>query len=275
MGAIHRRNGWAGVVPEPAERRPGRVNAPDLGAHHPRHDSGSAEHEDPARAARGVDISLIAPPASNDPGAIARGRYRTIHRQLDPLARNERLAQANRAWLAHRGVVLIHLVGSSRAGKTTLVDALVDGRSEGSRTTPLDAGPVSRAAARRLQLDPCSTDPLDAMTVARGLLQLSPPRGSTVMVESRANLPGRRWLDLGEHATVIIMSVTDGDDTPLKYGAALRAAGMLVVNKIDLLPYVEFDVQRCMSLARSFAPDLPIVCVSARKGDGVGAVAAW
>jgi hydrogenase nickel incorporation protein HypB len=284
MATVNGHNCQTGALPATDGHRPTHHPHPDLAAHHQRDASRIAEHgQPPLDTMPEAEARMLARSASDGPEGIGRGRYRTVHRELDPLARNERVAHANRAWLAHRGVLLVHLVGSPRTGKTALIEALVTAPGkvasvsalEGGRATALDTERLNRAGCRALRLNTSSGFHLDAMTVARGLLQLNPPWGSTVVVESMGDPASPGWFDLGEHAKVVVMSVTEGEDTPLKYPETFRSADLFVMNKIDLLPYVEFDLECCISRARSSKPDLPIVCLSARTGEGLDAFASW
>jgi hydrogenase nickel incorporation protein HypB len=116
---------------------------------------------------------------------------------------------------------------------------------------------------------------LDAAMIARGLDELSPPRGSVVVIENVGNLVCPALFDLGEHAKVVVLSVTEGDDKPLKYPHAFRASELLVLTKIDLLPHVRFDMARCFAYAREINPRLEVLEVSATRGDGMAAWRAW
>ena len=110
---------------------------------------------------------------------------------------------------------------------------------------------------------------LEADMVARGLAELKPPLGSVVMIENVGNLVCPAMFDLGERAKVVIFSVTEGEDKPLKYPHMFRAASIMLLNKIDLLPHLEFDVARAISHAREVNPDIVVFQVSVRSGDGL------
>jgi hydrogenase nickel incorporation protein HypB len=116
---------------------------------------------------------------------------------------------------------------------------------------------------------------LDAQMVARGLQQLAPPRGAVVVVENVGNLVCPALFDIGEHRRVVILSVTEGDDKPLKYPHMFRVADLVLLNKIDLLPYVDFDVSRATANARAVNPDVTVICLSARTGEGLDAWYRW
>jgi hydrogenase nickel incorporation protein HypB len=111
--------------------------------------------------------------------------------------------------------------------------------------------------------------------VARGLQQLNPPPGSVVLIENVGNLVCPALFDLGELAKVVVVSVTEGEDKPVKYPHMFRAGTVLLLNKIDLLPYVQFDVDRCLAYARQVNPGLRVFQVSATRGDGLADWYAW
>jgi hydrogenase nickel incorporation protein HypB len=111
--------------------------------------------------------------------------------------------------------------------------------------------------------------------VARGLMELKPAQGSMVMIENVGNLVCPALFDLGERAKVVILAVTEGEDKPLKYPHMFHAAGMMILNKMDLLPHVDFDVEQAIANAREVNPGIEVLCVSARSGDGLEAWYDW
>jgi hydrogenase nickel incorporation protein HypB len=111
--------------------------------------------------------------------------------------------------------------------------------------------------------------------VARALTELDPPSGSTVMIENVGNLVCSALFDLGEHAKVVITSVAEGDDKPIKHPHMFRASEVMILNKIDLLPHVRFDVERCLAFARDINPRLQVFQVSATRGDGLESWYGW
>src|SRR5262245_24210231 len=115
---------------------------------------------------------------------------------------------------------------------------------------------------------------LEADMTARGLEQLDPAH-SLVLIENVGNLVCPALFDLGERAKIVVMSVTEGEDKPVKYPHAFRASQAMVLNKIDLLPYVQFDLDRCLAYARAVNPRLHICCVSATRGDGLDDWYSW
>jgi hydrogenase nickel incorporation protein HypB len=218
-----------------------------------------------------------------DRGPVDARHVTTIRLEQDLLARNSRRATRNRGYFAERGIVALNLVSSPGAGKTTLLERTLRevgaelGISvlEGDQETTRDAERIRAAGAKAVQINTGTGCHLDAEMIRRGLLQLAPAPGSVVMIENVGNLVCPALFDLGEHAKVLILSVTEGEDKPLKYPHMFRAADLLILNKIDLLPYVAFDVERCLDYARQVHPGLPVLCVSSTRGDGLAAWYGW
>ncbi len=146
---------------------------------------------------------------------------------------------------------------------------------EGDQETVLDADRIGAAGARVVQINTGAGCHLDADMVARALPSLAPADGSVVFVENVGNLVCPALFDLGERARVVIMSVTEGADKPLKYPHMFRTADLVLLNKVDLLPYVDFDVAACVAAARRARPGVAVLEVSATRGDGLDAWYAW
>jgi len=208
---------------------------------------------------------------------------RTLRLEQDILAKNNRLAERNRGWLAGRGIVACNLMSSPGAGKTTLLERTIRDLGnefalsviEGDQETVHDAERIRATGCRVVQINTGSGCHLDAEMLAQGLRTLAPPLSSLLMIENVGNLVCPALFDLGEHAKVVIMSVTEGEDKPLKYPHMFRAGQVLVLNKVDLLPYVQFDTERCMTYAHQVNPHLRVFQVSATRGDGLNAWYAW
>ena len=174
-------------------------------------------------------------------------------------------------------------MSSPGAGKTTLLERTIRdngaGRGiavvEGDQETVFDAERITAAGARAVQINTGSGCHLDAAMVASGLAKLQPDNGDLVFLENVGNLVCPALFDLGEAKKVVIISVTEGDDKPLKYPHMFAAADLVVVNKTDLLPYVDFDMDRCEKDARSLNPDLVWMAMSVRTGDNLDAWYAW
>ncbi|MCU1354328.1 MAG: hydrogenase nickel incorporation protein HypB [Acidimicrobiales bacterium] len=207
----------------------------------------------------------------------------TITLEQRVLAQNDLGAARNRGWFEGRDIVALNLMSSPGAGKTTLLVRTITDLAaqralavvEGDQETLLDAERIRATGAEVVQINTGSGCHLDAEMLARALRVLEPTAGSVVFIENVGNLVCPALFDLGESARVVIMSVTEGDDKPLKYPHMFRTADLLVLNKVDLLPYVTFDVDRCVADARRLNPDLEVVLVSATTGEGLDDWYAW
>lgn len=206
---------------------------------------------------------------------------RVVLLEAQVLEKNDALATRNRAWLLQREIRAFNLMSSPGAGKTTLLErTLRDCQSEiavieGDQDTARDAERIRAAGARAVQINTGAGCHLDASMVARALDKLSPAPRSTLFIENVGNLVCPALFDLGERARVVIASVTEGDDKPLKYPHMFRAADLVVLNKIDLLPHVEFDVDRFTNYARHINPRVRILPLSATRGQGLEAWYGW
>jgi len=193
------------------------------------------------------------------------------------LAKNDAEAVKNRAWFSGREILALNLVSSPGAGKTTLLERTIKDLKdelpiyvlEGDQATTNDGERIRAAGAPAVQVNTGTGCHLEADIVARGLMQLRPAAGSVVMIENVGNLVCPAMFDLGERAKVVILSVTEGEDKPLKYPHMFRAAEIMVLNKTDLLPHVDFGVERAIENARAINPDIAVLQVSARTGEGL------
>lgn len=207
----------------------------------------------------------------------------TIDLEQEVLAKNNRLAERNRGWLAGRNILALNLVSSPGAGKTSLLERTIHDLKgtvpisvvEGDQETVFDAERISATGCRAVQVNTGTGCHLEAEMLARALKELDPPRDSLVMVENVGNLVCPALFDLGEQAKVAILSVTEGADKPLKYPHMFRASSLMILNKIDLLPYVEFDVDACIGFARRVNPEIEVLQVSATSGEGLEQWYAW
>ena len=199
------------------------------------------------------------------------------------LARNQLAAERNRGWLAGRQIVALNLMSSPGSGKTTILERTIRDLSgktrisviEGDQATTNDAERIRATGCKAIQINTGTGCHLDAEMLARGLDALQPSIDSVVMIENVGNLVCPALFDLGERAKVVILSVTEGEDKPIKYPHMFRVADVVVLNKIDLLPYLQFDVQRCLDHARRVNPRARVFQVSAVTGEGMDAWCAW
>lgn len=213
------------------------------------------------------------------------GPVRTVTLDVERavLEKNDRAAERNRAWFEGREILALNLVSSPGAGKTALLERTIRdvgaelGISviEGDQQTMRDAERIRAAGAAAVQVNTGTGCHLEADMVRRGLDALRPAFGSTVMIENVGNLVCPALFDLGERAKVVVLSVTEGDDKPLKYPHMFRAATLMVVSKIDLLPHVDFDVAACEAAARRVHPEIASLRLSARTGEGLEAWYDW
>ncbi len=223
--------------------------------------------------------------AVHAPGT-APGRVITVEQDL--LAENNRFAAANRRLLAARRALALNLVSSPGSGKTELlvrtIEALRPRRVplaviEGDQQTERDADRVRAAGAPAIQLNTGKGCHLDAHMVGHALERLDAGaaalRDNIVLIENVGNLVCPAAFDLGEAHKVVVLSVTEGEDKPIKYPDMFHAADVMLINKIDLLPYLDFDVERCVGFAREVNPDIQVQRLSARSGEGLDGWLAW
>ena len=211
------------------------------------------------------------------------GDDRTVVLQEKILAKNDALAEANRDWLRRRGVLAVNLMSSPGAGKTTLLERtardlageLAVSVIEGDQETALDARRISDAGSQVVQINTGAGCHLDADMVARALRTLDPPTGSVVVIENVGNLVCPALFDLGEAARIVLASVTEGADKPVKYPHMFRRADLVLVTKTDLLPYVDFDLARHAADIRQLSPAAEMIQVSATTGDGLVTWYGW
>ncbi|MFP3460618.1 hydrogenase nickel incorporation protein HypB [Arthrobacter globiformis] len=207
----------------------------------------------------------------------------TIVLEQNLLAKNDLLAATNRGWLAGRGVRAFNVMSSPGAGKTTLLvrtltelgGRLNAGVIEGDQETSLDADRIRATGRPVIQINTGAGCHLDADMLRHGLDALSPEPGSTVFIENVGNLVCPALFDLGETAKVVIVSVTEGDDKPQKYPHMFMAADLVIVNKSDLLPYVDFDIDQCLRRVRQINPRAEFLTLSATTGEGLAAWYGW
>jgi hydrogenase nickel incorporation protein HypB len=208
---------------------------------------------------------------------------RTVVLEQEILAKNQALAERNRGWFEGREVLALNLMSSPGSGKTSLLErtirALRDEMRiyvvEGDQATSNDAERIRATGCAVIQVNTGTGCHLEADMLARGMQQLKPPPGSLVLIENVGNLVCPALFDLGERAKVVVVSVTEGEDKPIKYPHMFRACRLMLINKIDLLPHVRFDVDRCIAYAREVNPDIEVLRVSAETGEGIEAWYQW
>lgn len=198
-------------------------------------------------------------------------------------SKNDALAAENRGWFRAKNIVALNLVSSPGAGKTTLLERTITDLKErvsisvieGDQETLNDAVRIEATGAPCVQVNTGTGCHLEADMVKRGLDQLAPADDSLVLIENVGNLVCPALFDLGEKCKVIVLSVTEGADKPEKYPHMIAASDVMVINKVDLLPYVDFDVDKAIACARMVNPEIIVFQVSATKGDGLEDWYAW
>ena len=254
---------------------------------HPAHDHGDLHYgQGPAR------VSV--------PGM---SQARAIRLEADVLGANQRIADANRAHFAGHGVVAYNLASSPGSGKTTLLCATIEalkarapglpvGVIEGDQQTTNDADRIRATGAPAIQVNTGKGCHLDAPMVAEAFARLplhghhhhgdAPEHGhahaadpSLLLIENVGNLVCPAMWDLGERAKIAILSVTEGEDKPVKYPDMFAAARLMVLTKVDLLQHLDFDVAQCIAYAQRVNPAIEVLLVSAKTGVGMDAWLDW
>jgi hydrogenase nickel incorporation protein HypB len=209
------------------------------------------------------------------------GTVVTLEQQI--LAKNNLMAERNRGWFAGRGILALNLMSSPGAGKTTLLERTIRDLGstlaisvvEGDQATETDAARIRAAGRNAVQINTGTGCHLDAEMLRRSLAALKPPPGSVVMIENVGNLVCPALFDLGERAKIVMLSVTEGDDKPLKYPHMFRAAEIMIITKADWLPYVDFSIERCLGHAQAVNRSIRTFVLSATTGEGIGAWYDW
>lgn len=208
---------------------------------------------------------------------------RIVRVEQDILAKNDALAAANRSLFARHGILALNLVSSPGSGKTALLVRTIEALGqkfplaviEGDQQTENDAERIRATGVEAVQINTGKGCHLDAQMVGRALQQMTLPQGGMLFIENVGNLVCPAAFDLGEAAKVAVLSVTEGEDKPLKYPDMFRAAELLLLNKCDLLPYLDFDVACAEEYARRVNPSIEIIRLSARSGEGMANWLDW
>jgi hydrogenase nickel incorporation protein HypB len=210
---------------------------------------------------------------SHAPGTDAK---RMVRIEQDILARNDAYAAHNRRCLVERGVFALNLVSSPGSGKTSLLCrtiAMLEGQAvaviEGDQQTSRDAERIRATGAPAVQINTGKGCHLDARMVGQAIETLRPGENSLLMIENVGNLVCPAAFDLGEAHKVVILSVTEGEDKPLKYPDMFRAASVMLLNKVDLLAHLDFDVDEAIGHARRVNPRIRVIRISATSGEGM------
>ena len=206
-----------------------------------------------------------------------------IKLEQDVLHKNKLMAERNRGFFEARDIKAINFLSSPGSGKTTLLEKTIESTGdvfefyviEGDQQSSRDADRIEKSGAKVLQINTGKGCHLDANMVHKALHELEPPNGAMLMIENVGNLVCPALFDLGEHKRIVIMSVTEGDDKPLKYPDIFFSADLCIFNKIDLLPYVDFDITAAEDYLHRLNPNMEIIQVSATTGEGMEAWYHW
>jgi len=212
---------------------------------------------------------------------LSQERIISIERGI--LSKNDQGARDNRRAFAARGVLALNVVSSPGSGKTSLLVKTIEklkGREEvavieGDQQTSHDADRIRAAGAPALQINTGKGCHLDAYMVGHAFEKLRVAPGAVLFIENVGNLVCPAAFDLGEAKRIVVLSTTEGEDKPLKYPDMFATADLMLLNKCDLLPHLDFDVGKCLAYALRVNPRLQTLIVSARSGEGLDAFVAW
>jgi hydrogenase nickel incorporation protein HypB len=215
--------------------------------------------------------------------AHAHEQSRMVRVERDILAANDAIAERNRERFRARGIFALNLVSSPGSGKTTLLVRTIERLAgvlavaviEGDQQTSFDAERIRATGAPAIQINTGKGCHLDARMIETAVGRLAPVDDSVLMIENVGNLVCPAGFDLGEAHKVVVLSVTEGEDKPLKYPDMFHAASLMLLNKVDLLPHLSFDVERCVANARQVHPGIEIIEISATSGQGLSDWLAW
>ncbi|AIU71754.1 hydrogenase expression protein HupJ [Hafnia alvei FB1] len=217
---------------------------------------------------------------SHAPGMTQR---RMLQIEQDVLGKNNHLAEHNREHFTQQHIAALNLVSSPGSGKTTLLTEtlkrIADQYScaviEGDQQTTNDAERIRATGVPAIQVNTGKGCHLDAQMVHDAMHRLNLPDRSLLFIENVGNLVCPASFDLGERHKVVVLSVTEGEDKPLKYPHMFAASSLMIINKIDLLPYLHFDVEACIANAKRVNPQITVIQLSATSGEGMDAWLAW
>jgi len=208
---------------------------------------------------------------------------KVINLNMDILTENNRLAERNRGYFEAKKILALNLVSSPGSGKTTILEktilSLVAKHKifviEGDQQTTRDAERIEKSGAPAIQINTGSGCHLDARMIHQALQKMEVTSKAILFIENVGNLVCPAMFDLGEEKRVVVISVTEGDDKPLKYPYMFQTSNLCIINKTDLLPYVDFSVDSAMNNARRLNPNLEFILMSARTGEGMEKWYTW
>lgn len=208
---------------------------------------------------------------------------RTVAVETDILSKNNLIAERNRGYFEAKNIFVLNLVSSPGSGKTTILEKTISSLKnqitcaviEGDQQTMNDAERIDATGAAVVQVNTGTGCHLDSKMINQGSKKLDLKNDSILFIENVGNLVCPALFDLGEAHKVVIISVTEGDDKPHKYPTMFSVSDLCIINKTDLLPYVDFDVEKCKEYARQVNPNIEFIELSATKGDGMEKWTNW
>jgi len=246
------------------------------GDHHHHHDGSHHKHE------HGHEHEHSSGVHHHDHNEVKGETSKRIAMDTDILQRNNLLAERNRGYFEAKGIVSLNLVSSPGSGKTTLLEKTIKALSgknisviEGDQQTTLDAERIEATGVPVLQINTGNGCHLDAEMINKAVRQLDPANNSLLLIENVGNLVCPSLFDLGENKRVVIISVTEGEDKPLKYPNMFRTSQLCIINKTDLLPYLDFDMDKLKDYAKRVNPGIEFITLSARTGEGMEEWVKW
>ncbi len=268
-GSVHAHPHGSGEHAHPHTHDDEHAHAQPVGAHWRRH------HPDAAAGAAAGALGAV--------HAAGMSPERIVAVERDILAKNDAYARENRQLFADCGLFVLNLVSSPGSGKTSLLVRTIAALRgvvptaviEGDQQTARDADRIRATGAPAIQINTGKGCHLDAQMVGQAFATLPQKPDGILFIENVGNLVCPAAFDLGEAHKVVILSVTEGEDKPLKYPDMFHAADLLLINKIDLAPYVEFDAAAAIEYARRVRPGLPVIRLSATTGEGLDAWIDW
>ncbi|MGR9054141.1 MAG: hydrogenase nickel incorporation protein HypB [Gammaproteobacteria bacterium] len=215
--------------------------------------------------------------------APGMSQARMVQIEQDILSKNNQYAAANREYFSRHGILALNLVSSPGSGKTTLLTETITLLKdefeldviEGDQQSTHDAERIRATGVKALQINTGKGCHLDAHMIGHALDELKPAPQSLLFIENVGNLVCPAGFDLGEAHKVAVLSVTEGEDKPLKYPDMFHAADLMILNKTDLLPYLDFDTEQCIRYAKQVNPRIKVLQLSAKTGEGMASWLQW
>lgn len=248
---------------------------------HHSHDHHTHSHDHDVIEEQGDNLHFGKGPAHAHVAGMSQSRMVQI--EQDILGKNDRYAAINRARFEAQSLFVLNLVSSPGSGKTTLLTETINRIKserkvaviEGDQQTANDADRIRETGVPAIQVNTGKGCHLDAHMVGHAMDKFTDLEGGILFIENVGNLVCPAAFDLGEAHKVAILSVTEGEDKPLKYPDMFHAAELMILNKVDLLPHLSFDVEKCIEFARQVNPEIKVIQLSATSGEGMSEWIEW